>query len=203
MTNKEKFYEQIDSEYETFIEEIEEYDSQEFIEKAEYIADMKSIYEYLMRDKPIDDEYLEHYMKLISPLHTICDEYQEEKAPIYDSLNHVLWTIRDKEILDFESNEYSDKLIKKMQNECKRFRENLHLHKNIQKMEFAAQSIFKPGFSFSWYDAQTLLQLKEPLKVIAENMGDNDYEFDKILEKTLQHINGTDLLTQPYVRVRS
>ena len=69
MNREEVFYDKLKSEYEGFLEELEEYDAEDFMENAEYIAAIKEIYEYLERDKPVKtDEQLDYFLKLRNPL---------------------------------------------------------------------------------------------------------------------------------------
>ena len=113
MNREEVFYDKLKSEYEGFLEELEEYDAEDFMENAEYIAAIKEIYEYLERDKPVKtDEQLDYFLKLRNPLNFMCEQYLSDRAPIYDSFNQSLWRMEQEMKLDYKTNAASEELKK-------------------------------------------------------------------------------------------
>lgn len=201
MMDKDLFYQRIEEEYDDFLQEVEEYDSNEVMVECEKIADMKQIYEYLMRDKPIDGDALNHFMKLKEPLHTICEMYQEDKAPIYDTLNHTLWVIEDKEILDYEpyeTNEESDKLKAILLKEYEHDRTKYEIKSKAYIADELAKKVFRQDYCFDEYDAKVLMQFKNPFAVLIDNIEFGEQSFKKDVEAVMFKLGGMDLLTCSY-----
>ena len=201
MVNREEvFYDKLKSEYEEFLEELEEYDAKDFIENAEYIAAIKEIYEYLERDKPVKtDEQLGYFLKLRNPLNFMCEQYLSDKAPIYDSFNQTLWRMEQERKLDYKTNAASEELKKIL---CAEY-ESDGIHYAAKLKLYAAENlikgILKCDFCFDEYDAKILMQFKKPFAVLLDNYTDSriaDFaeQFDGIIEK----LNSIDLFTSPY-----
>ena len=198
MTDKELFYERIQQEYDEFMELWRDWDADSIIDAAEYIGDFKQIYEYLMRDKPIDENtYLEHYMKLNKPLQTICDLYQEEKVPIYDRLNHTLWNIGDRQIYgdDFSGEKYL--LLKRLdENYAEMVPDNRpkdRRNPDFMMLEYVRHHIEHADDA----DVRTLLQFENPLKVIMESPLVEESANNKIA-MAARNVRWSDIFTMPY-----
>ena len=201
MVNREEvFYDKLKSEYEGFLEELEEYDAEDFMENAEYIAAIKEIYEYLERDKPVKtDEQLGYFLKLRNPLNFMCEQYLSDRAPIYDSFNQTLWRMEQEKRLDYKTNAASEELKKILRAEY----ESDGIHYAAKLKLYAAENlikgILKDDFCFDEYDAKILMQFKKPFAVLLDNYTDSriaDFaeQFDGIIEK----LNSIDLFTSPY-----
>ena len=200
MNREELFYDKLKSEYEEFLEELEEYDAEDFMENAEYIAAIKEIYEYLERDKPVKtDEQLGYFLKLRNPLNFMCEQYLSDRAPIYDSFNQSLWRMEQEMKLDYKTNVASEELKKILRAEY----ESDGIHYAAKLKLYAAENlikgILKDDFCFDEYDAKILMQFKKPFAVLLDNYTDSriaDFaeQFDGIIEK----LNGIDLFTSPY-----
>lgn len=198
MTDKDLFYQRIEDEYDDFLQEVEEYDSSEVMVECEKIADMKQIYEYLMRDRPIDGKALNHFMKLEGPLHTICEQYQEDKAPIYDTLNHTLWQIEDKEILDYETNEVSDEFKAILLKEYEQDGTKYGMQSKVYVADELAERIFSKDYCFDEYDAKVLMQFEKPFAVLLDNIEFGERSFKEDMEAVMYKLGGMDILTCSY-----
>lgn len=170
MTDKELFYERITQEYDEMMEVWRDWDAESVINIAEYISDFKQIYEYLMRDQPIDENsHLEHYIKLNKPLQTICDLYQEEKEPIYDSLNHTIWDIGDKQIYGDDFSEIKAKFMQRIQENYYEMRSAVW-GKNVYNETYMTCDYIRHHIGMTEdEDIITLMQFKNPLKIIIES----------------------------------
>lgn len=198
MDKKELFYERITQEYDEMMELWRDWDAESVIEAAEYIGDFKQIYEYLMRDQPINENsHLEHYMKMHKPLQTICDLYQEEKNPIYDSLNHTIWDIGDKQIYGDDFSEIKAEFMQRIQ-------------ENYDEMRSAvwSESVYNETYMTCDYirhhigitedkDIMTLMQFENPLKVIIESSLAEESTKNKI-EMAAHNVRWSDIFTMTY-----
>lgn len=169
MTKKELFYKKLTEEYDCFMEEVRDMDGEDIAERAEYIADFINIYEYLMRDKPIDENnYLENYLKITEPLKAICERYSEIKQPIYDFVNPVIGEIGENGVHNAEYNRIKDEFLRRIE-------ENYNQMINVPQGE----TVDKKIYVFHDYirnhigiikdkDLLTLMQFQNPLKLIIE-----------------------------------
>ena len=198
MTDKDLFYQRIEEEYDDFLQEVEEYDLNEVMVECETIADMKQIYEYLMRDKPIDGKALNHFMKLKEPLHAICGQYREDKAPIYDTLNHTLWQIEDKEVLDYETNGASEKLKAILVKEYEKDGTRYGMQSKVYVADELAKRVFSQDYCFDEYDAKVLMQFEKPFAVLLDNIEFGERSFKEDMENVLFKLGGMDILTCSY-----
>lgn len=198
MNDKELFYERIQQEYDEFMELWRDWDADSIIDAAEYIGDFKQIYEYLMRDKPIDENsYLEHYMKLNKPLQTICDLYQEEKSPIYDSLNHTLWSIGDQQIYGDDFSEEKFEFMQRIEDNYNEMRDAKR-DENLYNDLYMAREYIKHHIGITEdKDITTLMQFENPLKVIMESPLMEESTKNKIA-MAAHYIRWSDIYTMPY-----
>ena len=201
MVNREEiFYDKLKSEYEEFLEELEEYDTEDFMENAEYIAAIKEIYEYLERDKPVKtDEQLGYFLKLRNPLNFMCEQYLSDRAPIYDSFNQSLWRMEQERKLDYKTNAASEELKKILRAEY----ESDWIHYAAKLKLYAAENlikgILKYDFCFDEYDVKILMQFKKPFAVLLDNFTDSEVaEFKEQYDGIIEKLNSIDLLTSPY-----
>lgn len=201
MVNREEvFYDKLKSEYEEFLEELEEYDTEDFMENAEYIAAIKEIYEYLERDKPVKtDEQLDYFLRLRNPLNFMCDQYLSDKAPIYDSFNQTLWGMEQEKKLDYKTNAASEELKKILRAEY----ENDGIHYAAKLKLYAAENlikeILKDDFCFDEYDVKILMQFKKPFAMLLDNFTDSKItEFKEQYDGIIEKLNSIDLFTSPY-----
>ena len=199
--NKEKeFYKRLTEEYDCYMEEIRDWDADDIIENSEFIADYRNIYAYIINDNPIhSQEQIEHFSKLKNPLKFMCEEYQHNKAPIYDSFNQTLWKIEQEKKLDWITNEYSEKVKILMLNEYERDGVYYGEQSRIYAAENLINEVMDKDFCFDEYDTKIFMQFKKPFSVLLDNYTDSRItglkdQYEKIIEK----LNGMDLLTSIY-----
>lgn len=199
MDKKQELYDNIGREYARYMQEVTRYDKAQILEKAKEISDMQRIYEYLMRDKPISDESeMAYYLKLENPLHIICKSYQEDKPPIYDTLNHTLWNIWDKDIGELLEpvNPYVKELIDELDMEVM---ENQYTPQiDIYKMKEFLEDLSTQPRSINEYSARILLQFKLPIEVISDFYKNEFESFKESVRNMMERIRSYDILTQPY-----
>lgn len=192
MTNTELFYKKLTQEYEDYMEEISEWDSEKIQYNAEFIVDYQKIYEYLMRDKPIrENSFLEHYMQMNKPLRTICEHFQEEKPPVYDLVNPVIWRIGAEKIFDTDFSKIKSEFLQRIE-------ENYALKTPDENSDEYMMRDYVQHHIAKATDADiiTLMQFQNPLKLLIESP-----KVEGMSEKismTAHHVRYSDVLTMPY-----
>lgn len=198
MTNSELFYKKIKDEFFDFMEEIGEWTTDNLIKNAEFISSYKQIYEYLMRDKPINEKSnVDHFLKMHRPLYTICESFQEEKPPVYDLVNPTIWKIGNCKIFDKNfSSVKADFLQRIKENYMELVPDESHrnVYSDIHMMhEYIKHHIIKAKDE----DIMTLMQFENPLKVMVET-AKVDGQFETKFAATAHQVRFSDVLTMPY-----
>ncbi len=199
MTREEFFYDKVKREYDEYIETIRDWDSDKLINNAKYIGDFMRIYEYLMRDKPINENsYLDYYERLKKPLEMICDRYQEDKPPIYDLVNSTIWDLGREQLPD-ES--YSDIKCKFLQKVADNYHDpsNESLSMNAHNILMFVYEYIRCHIDFATdEEVKVLMQFKNPLKVIMDTVPKSGKEFEKRISYTAEVVQNRDIMTMPY-----
>lgn len=198
MNIMEKFYKKLTQEYDDFMEEVGEWNTDNLIKNAEFISCYKQIYEYLMRDKPINEKSnIDHFLKMHRPLYTICESFQEEKPPVYDLVNPTIWKIGNCKIFDKNFSAVKAEFLQRIkENYIELVPDESHrnVYSDIHMMhEYIKHHIIKAKDE----DIMTLMQFENPLKVMVET-AKVDGQFETKFAATAHHIRFSDVLTMPY-----
>lgn len=198
MNREEIFYKKLTEEYDTFMEEIRDWYLEKVVENSEYIADYRNIYEYLMRDKPINENTnLEHFLKMNTPIKTICEIFQENKPPIYDLVNPTIWNIGEKEIFDADYSEIKARFMQRIEENYNEMA-NSEWGKNVYNDLYMLCDYLKNHIGkASEADVKILMQFENPLKLIKEMPVRDNNCGDKIASAA-RFVQWSDVLTLPY-----
>lgn len=105
MDKREQLLEKVDKEFKTFLDDLEQYDVENIIDNAEYIAKMKTVHDYIKKDYIIKEDQIDYFLKLDKPLDAICDWYEPNEVEIINDLEHVIWEIEDKGLYMYDEQE--------------------------------------------------------------------------------------------------
>ena len=192
MNREELFYRKLKDEYDDFMEAVSGWDGEIMFSNAEFVSDYVKIYEYLMRDKPIrENSFLDHYLRMNSPLKTICEHYQENKQPIYDYVNPVIWQIGAEKTFDKNFSEIKAEFMERIA-ENNPMREYSPRSDEYKMMDYIKHHITQVPDE----DIRTLMQFADPLKVIME--AKNVMGMDNKVKMAAHQIRYMDVLTMPY-----
>lgn len=90
MTYIEEFYLRIEDEYKDFVKKLENYDSQSYLQQAQYIANFQNIYTYLIEKRPVDYDNFESLLYVEEPIKTICDNYNPNVRGFYEGIVEMM-----------------------------------------------------------------------------------------------------------------
>lgn len=199
MLREEYFYEKLKREYEEYMEEIRDWDSDRLIDNSKYIGDYIEIYEYLMRDKPIrENSFLDYYDRLKNPLKTLCDKYQEDRPPIHDLVNSTIWNMGAEKT---PNESYSEAKYNFLQRIAENYMEpsNNSLPANVRSMQMFVYEYIRCHIDeASDEDINVLMQFKNPFRVIMESQPIENAQFEKRISETAQSLMNRDIMTMPY-----
>lgn len=184
MDKKEMFYEKIKNEYEWYLERMEEDDSEGFISRADKFADIQTVYDYLMREKPIHtEEELDYYTRILSPLEFITKCYADDKD---SAINHTLNRILDQNLAELDK---ISEAVLELTRRCEELADEAN--------PFMFELKYNPS-AVTEYQAKVLLQFDNPVKVACEFMPQYTTGFKMTMEAIVDRVMKTDIFTQPY-----
>lgn len=196
MTKEQEFYNRVEDEFDDFVQEIEEYDVSEILSEAEKIAKMKSIYDYLAEHRPVSNENYPLFMNFEKPIETICNKYHYDKEEYHEELSGVIETLTKEYQMD-KSSAFGD-LRWKIHKLWEEFQNLTVVYVDENDIKNVVNGIMNPGFRLNEYDSKVLLQFKNPLLVLASEIGKFDEPFYKCVERVIENLNNVDLLTYRY-----
>lgn len=200
MTKEQEFYNRVEEEYDDFVQEVEEYGSQEVLCEADRIAQMQSIYEYLMDFRPIDEEHYAEFLEVENPLETIyrrynpsLEEYHEELCGVVEDLTKEYRVQKQREAQP--QPESVLELTWEIFKEKEEYEHILADRIDRNAWDNVTANVGTGRYHFSEYDAKILLQFKEPIFVLVKEIGSTDEPFHKQVERMMDNLGRVDLLT--------
>lgn len=124
-------------------------------------------------------------------------EYLEQAESNVKEQMHIEF----RELAKSYSNPYTKELVEKLEQEYLQYYSGVKMPKSINQaihMQKVMEQIRIHGTEFPEFDAETLLQFKKPLEVLADLYLDNGQEWSRKLDKMMQGIYSRDVLTLPY-----
>ena len=200
MTKEQEFYNRVVDEYDDFLQEVEEYGSQDVICEADRIAQIQSIYNYLMDYKPIDEEHCPEFLEVENPLETIyrryypsLEEYHEELCGVIEDLTKEYRVQKQQEAQPQPESvlELTWEILK----EKEKYENRLADCIDRNALDNVTANVGTGRYHFSECDAKVLLQFKEPIFVLVKEIGSTDEPFRKQVERMMDNLGRVDLLT--------
>jgi len=194
MINLELLYDRIETDYWGMREEWREYDFDELMSVVESIAKYKSIYNYIMENKPFTEEQAEHFMKMDNPFLFICKRYNPLESEIHEEYQTVIDDIYNNKLSEVVT-KYNGELRWKLHLEKDRYENRLAQRVDKNAWNNVVENVFRDDFRFDEYDARVLLQFKEPIFVLVKEIGSTTETFEKQIERVMENLGNVDLLT--------
>lgn len=196
MTKEQEFYNRVEDEFDDFVHEIEEYDVSDILCESERIAKIKSIYDYLTEHRPVNGENYSLFMNVEKPIEAICNKYDYDKEEYHRELNGVIETLTQE--CQMNKNSAFGELRWKVHELWEEFQNLIVVYVDEKDIEKIATGIMNPSFRLSEYDSKILLQFRNPLLVLASEMGKLDEPIERCVERAIETLNRVDLLTYKY-----
>jgi len=90
-----KLQERIETNYRSYLQQLQNRPASELIEQAAEIAAVKLVYDELMGG--CNPDYADYLLRFENPLQLVSDQWMtEQNASHADEIDHVLWSITDK-----------------------------------------------------------------------------------------------------------
>ena len=185
---REEFLDVIEREREDFLEMIDGYDTDEIIRESAYIAKFEAIHKFLCINEPLDDEQMAHLIKLNNPIGMIANRYNPQQSEVHEEFMTVIDDIAGQELYSTKAGSKSEELLKVMYEELSQKRPGDAATENL-KYVFEEMRAIAPNIREE--DAETLLQVDEPLKTVLDNMN-GKYYVREGFDNAVKQINSVD-----------
>ena len=190
---REEFLDVIEREREDFLEMIDGYDTDEIIRESAYIAKFEAIYKFLCINEPLDDEQMAHLIKLNNPIGMIANRYNPQESEVHEEFITVIDDIVGQELYSTKTGPKTEELLKVMYEELSQRQPDDAATRDL-KYIFEEMRAIAPNIQEE--DAETLLQVDEPLKTVFDNMSGRYYVREGF-DNAVKQINSVDTEQEP------
>lgn len=198
MTKLEALYDRIEDEYYGLRDEWREYEFEELMSDIERIAKLKSMFNYIKQHEPFSENQAEHFLKMENPLQFICERYNPIEEEVHEEFKTVIDDIYDNGITNMQDCHYYAELKWIMFKEKEQCEDRLAPRVDKNAFRNVNYNMFVENFRLDEYQSRILMQFKEPLMVLVQEIGSTEESFDKQIERTFEHLGSVDLLTYSY-----
>ena len=190
-------YNRIEEDYYGMRGEWSEYEFEDLMCDVERIAKLKSVFNYIMQEKPFTEEQAEHFLKMNNPLEFICSRYKPITEEAHEEFKTLIDDIYDSRMSDNQT-KYHGELKWKLQLEKEKYENKLAERVDSNAWHNVVKNVLWQDFRFDEYDARVLLQFKEPIFVIVKEIGSTTETFERQVERMMENLSNVDLLTYQY-----
>jgi len=193
MSRVQEFYDRVEDEYNSFINDIETMDTDQVIENASRIMMFQEVYKFLMGQEPVGEDRYAELLNVEKPIQTICEKYH----PLGEELHETIETIMDtviEESISVKGGEYFEKLKGKIFKLWEEFQDLTVIYVDEETISNIIDGMNSRNFVISEYDSRQLLQFKNPLLALAVEIGKSDDLFEKQVERAIETFERVDLI---------
>ena len=100
MSREQEFYDRVELEYNSFVNDIETMDTDQVLQNARNIMMFQEVYKFLVGQEPVGEDRYAEFLDVEKPIQTICEKYH----PLGEELHETIETIMDS-IIEEQSQE--------------------------------------------------------------------------------------------------
>lgn len=93
MSKVQDFYDRVEMEYNSFINDIETMDTDAVLENAGNIMIFQEIYKYLTEFEPIGEDRYAEFLEEEKPIQAICKRYHESQEEMHETFESIIDSI--------------------------------------------------------------------------------------------------------------
>jgi len=193
MSRVQEFYDRVEAEYNSFINDIETMDTDAVLENARNITMFQEVYKFLISREPVDEDAYTGLLDVEKPIQAICERYH----PLGEKLHETIETIMDSIVEEQEpiqGGESFEELKGKISDLWDEFRLNTVVYIDEDIVRNVYDGICNRGLVLDEDDSKILLQFKNPLLVLSYEINNYEQDFDMELSKVMHTFENVDLL---------
>lgn len=189
--------ERIENELTEYLNELENYDFGALTGCFEYAARMQKVCELISQGYLIKEDDVEYFSSIEKPLEAICDTYEPNEVDLIDSLEHVIWEIRDKDLCSEKIPEYIQEVVSKMaENMTYITRDDIGASETSKRIQMFNYISDAPA-DLTETDTKVLMQFADPVKVILD-LASYEIAPQKRIDTALEKLKTSDIYSLPY-----
>lgn len=93
MSREQEFYDRVEAEYNSFINDIETMNTDAVIANAKNIMMFQEIYTYMTEFEPIAEDRYAEFLDEEKPIQAICERYNPPKEELHETIETIIDTI--------------------------------------------------------------------------------------------------------------
>lgn len=193
----------VDKEFTAYIDAMKQKSAEELIKNAGEIAGVKLMYDAVKSGYVITNYEINHFLSLEKPLQTLF-AHNDFELDMYDDIARIATMITDEGISDYEEIE-DEKAVKALYQKIKQgfnqYEIGLKQPESLMQasaIKEAAYNVLYLDFEFDEYDAEVLLQFKEPMLVVADMTQNPEGSWNDKFKRMMNKLNTSDILELPY-----
>lgn len=193
MSRVQEFYDRVEAEYNSFINDIETMDTDAVLENARNITMFQEVYKFLISREPVDEDAYSRFLDVEKPIQAICEKYH----PLGEELHETIETLMDSIVEEQEpiqGGERFEELKGKISDLWDEFRMNTVVYIDEDIVRNVYDGICNRGLVLDEDDSKILLQFKNPLLVLSYEINNYEQDFDMELSKVMHTFENVDLL---------
>lgn len=193
MSRVQEFYDRVEAEYNSFVNDIETMDTDAVLENAGNIMMFQEAYKYLTEYEPVGDDRYSQFLNEEKPIQAICERYRESQEELHETFETIMDSIIDEQE-PIKGGECFEELKGRISDLWDDFRMNTVVYIDEDIVRNVYDGICNRGLVLDEDDSKILLQFKNPLLVLSYEINNYEQDFDMELSKVIHTFENVDLL---------
>lgn len=173
MSRVQEFYDRVEDEYNSFINDIETMDTDQVLKNAGNIMMFQEVYKFLLSREPVDEDTYTGFLDVEKPIQAICEKYH----PLGEELHETIETLMDcviQEQTPVKGGECFEELKGRILDLWDDFRLNTVVYIDEDIVRNVVDGICHSGAVMDEYNSKILLQFKNPLLALSYEINNSD-----------------------------
>lgn len=193
MSRVQEFYDRVEAEYNSFINDIETMDTDAVLENAGRIMMFQEVYKYLTEYEPVSEDRYPQILNEEKPIQAICERYRESQEELHETFETIMDSIIEDQA-PVKGGECFEELKGKISDLWDDFRLNTVVYIDEDIVRNVYDGICNRGLVLDEDDSKILLQFKNPLLALSYEINNYEQDFDMELSKVMHTFENVDLL---------
>lgn len=197
MSRVQEFYDRVEAEYNSFINDIETMDTDAVLANAGRIMMFQEVYKYLTEYEPVSDDRYPQVLNEEKPIQAICERYRESQEELHETFETIMDSIVEEQE-EVQGGECFEELKGRILDSWDDFRMNAVVYIDEDIVRNVVDGICHRGLVLDEDDSKILLQFKNPLLVLSYEINNSDQDFDMELSRVMHTFEIVDLIMYKY-----
>lgn len=198
MSRVQDFYDRVELEYNSFVNDIETMDTDQVLKSAGNIMMFQEVYKYLTEYEPVADDRYSQFLNEEKPIQAICERYRESQEELHETFETILDSIIEEQA-PVKGGERFEELKGKISDLWDDFRMNTVVYIDEDIVQNVYDGICNKGLVIDEYNSKILLQFENPLLALTYEINNSDQqEVGTEIGRAIHTFENVDLLMYKY-----